>query len=192
MVTEGATGGRRIAPSGLADLRPWSRPIRAWLADPVVVLNAIRVWVEYHAQKALGRRRRDSPPPGRMLAADGRVDPRAIVTKLQVHSDRVNVTLDQMSGASWLNTKDQRDLRAGRNDRERYMTILTIPARLKSTGIEMRLVVDDGFEPAKVILVWSVSCSEPTSYTPPARGASLPLKEIAARRGSAVPTSRDS
>ena len=32
---------------------------------------------------------------------------RAMVTKVQVHSDRVDVTLDQMGVALWLNAKDQ-------------------------------------------------------------------------------------
>ena len=32
---------------------------------------------------------------------------RAMVTKVQVHSDRVDVTLDQMGLALWLNAKDQ-------------------------------------------------------------------------------------
>ena len=75
----------------------------------------------------------------------------AVVTKVQVHSDRIDVTLDQLGVALWLNAKDQRQsAHPGGDDREQHLTVLTIPARLKRTGIEMRMVVDDGSEPAKV------------------------------------------
>ena len=110
---------------------------------------------------------------------------RAIVTKVQVHSDRVDVTLDQMGVALWLNAKDQpQPVRAGGDDRERYLTVLTIPARLKRTGIEMRLVVDDGSEPANVdpvlvrLLLRAHAIRARLLEEP-----SLPLKEIAAEEG---------
>ena len=110
---------------------------------------------------------------------------RALVTKVQVHSDRVDVTLDQMGVALWLNAKDQpRPIRAGGNDRERYLTVLTIPARLKRTGIEMRMVVEDGSEPANVdpglvrLLLRAHAIRARLLEEP-----SLPLKEIAAEEG---------
>ena len=108
-----------------------------------------------------------------------------MVTKVQVHSDRVDVTLDQMGVALWLNAKDRaRPIRDGGNDRERYLTVLTIPARLKRTGIEMRMVVEDGSETANVdpglvrlllraLIIRARLLEEP----------SLPLKEIAAEEG---------
>ena len=87
--------------------------------------------------------------------------------------------------AEWLNAKDQsRPIRTGGNSRERYLTLLTIPARLKRTGIEMRMVVDDGSEPG--------SRSRPGPYFFSGAHAihvrlleepSLPLKEIAAEEG---------
>jgi site-specific DNA recombinase len=109
----------------------------------------------------------------------------AMVTRVQVHSDRVDVTLDQMGVALWLNAKDQpRPIRAGGNDHERYLTVLTIPARLKRTGIEMRLVVDDGSEPANVdpglvrLLLRAHAIRNRLLEEP-----SLPLKEIATAEG---------
>jgi hypothetical protein len=109
----------------------------------------------------------------------------AVVTRVQVHSDRVEVTLDQMGVAMWLNAKDQpRPIRAGGTDRERHPTVLTIPARLKRTGIEMKLVVDDGSEPANVdsvlvrLLVRAHAIRTRLLEEP-----SLPLKEIAAEEG---------
>jgi len=76
---------------------------------------------------------------------------RAVVTRVQVHSDQVDLTLDQMGVALWLNAKDkQQPTHPSRYDRERHLTVLMIRARLKRTGIEMRIVVDDGSEPANV------------------------------------------
>ena len=109
----------------------------------------------------------------------------AMVTKVQVHSDRIDVTLDQMGVALWLNAKDQRQpAHPGGDDREQHLTVLTIPARLKRTGIEMRMVVDDGSEPANVdpvlvrLLVRAHAIRARLLEDP-----SLPLKEIAAEEG---------
>jgi hypothetical protein len=57
-----------------------------------------------------------------------------------------------MGVALWLNAKadKQQPVRPDGYDRERHLTVLTIRARLKRTGIEMRMVVDDGSEPANV------------------------------------------
>ena len=81
--------------------------------------------------------------------------------------------------------KDQQQpAHAGGNDRERHPTVLTIPARLKRTGIEMRLVVEDGSEPANVdpvlvrLLVRAHAIRSRLLEEP-----SLPLKEIAAEEG---------
>jgi hypothetical protein len=56
-----------------------------------------------------------------------------------------------MGVALWLNAKDkQQPTHPSRYDREGHLTVLTIRARLKRTGIEMRIVVEDGSEPANV------------------------------------------
>jgi site-specific DNA recombinase len=54
--------------------------------------------------------------------------------------------------ALWLNAKADKQPPAlpGEYDRQQHLTVLTIRARLKRTGIEMRMVVDDGSEPANV------------------------------------------
>jgi hypothetical protein len=110
---------------------------------------------------------------------------RAIVTRVRVHSDRIEVTLDQMGAALWLNAKDQeRPIHAGGDDRERYLTVVTIPAQLKRTGIEMKMVVDDGSEPANlnsalVRLLLRAHVIRARLLEEP----SLPLKEIAAEQG---------
>jgi DNA invertase Pin-like site-specific DNA recombinase len=161
--------------------------IRTWLADPVAVLNAVQCC---GPDAAAHKRLLDEA--SRLAASWKELDAeqlRAIlgdmVTKVQVHSDRVDVTLDQMGVALWLNAKDQpRHIRAGGNDRERYLTVLTIPARLKRTGIEMRLVVNDGSEPANVDpglirLLLRAHVIRARLLEEP----SLPLREIAAEEG---------
>ena len=161
--------------------------IRAWLADPVAVLNAVqcrgpdavaqKTLLDEAARLAAGWQDLDVEQLRALL--------RAMVTKVQVHSDRIDVTLDQMGVALWLNAKDQRQsAHAGGDDREQHLTVLTIRARLKRTGIEMRMVVDDGSEPANVdpvlvrLLLRAHAIRVRLLEEP-----SLPLKEIAAEEG---------
>jgi len=161
--------------------------IHAWLADPVVVLNAIQCrGSDAASQKRLMDDAARLAAAWLDLAAERlRAILRAVVTRVQVHPDRVDVTLDQMGVASWLNNKDQpRPIHVGGDDREQYLTVLTIPARLKRTGIEMRLVVDDGSEPAKVDpglvrLILRAHAIRARLLAEP----SLTLKEIAAEQG---------
>ena len=83
--------------------------IRAWLADPVAVLNAVQCCgADAVAQKTL------LDEAARLAAGWQDLDAEhlraillAMVTKVQVHSDRIDVTLDQMGVALWLNAKDQ-------------------------------------------------------------------------------------
>jgi site-specific DNA recombinase len=161
--------------------------IRAWLADPVGVLNAIQCrGSEAVAQKRLLEEAARLATSWQDLGAERlRAILRAMVTKVQVHSDRVDVMLDQMGVALWLNAKGQpKPIHAGQDERERYLTVLTIPARLKRTGIEMRLVVEDGSEPANVdsglvrLLLRAHAIRTRLLEEP-----SLPLKQIAAEQG---------
>jgi hypothetical protein len=109
-----------------------------------------------------------------------------MVTKVQVHSDRIDVTLDQMGVALWLNAEVDKPQSAhpARCDREQHLIVLTIRARLKRTGIEMRMVVDDGSEPANVdpVLVRLLVRAH-AIRTRLLQDPSLTLKEIAAEEG---------
>jgi site-specific DNA recombinase len=162
--------------------------IRAWLADPVAVLNAVecsgpdavtqKTLLDKAARLAAGWQDLDAERLRALLLA--------VVTKVQVHSDRIDVTLDEMGGALWLNAKadKQQPPCPGGYDRERHLTVLTIRARLKRTGIEMRMVVDDGSEPANVdpvlvrLLVRAHAIRARLLQDP-----SLTLKEIAVEEG---------
>jgi site-specific DNA recombinase len=84
----------------------------------------------------------------------------------------------------WLDAKHQpQSARAGRDECERNLTVLTIAARLKRTGIEMRMVIEDGSEPANVdpglrLLLRAHAIRDRLLEEP-----SLPVKEIAAEEG---------
>jgi hypothetical protein len=161
--------------------------IRAWLADPVAVLNA----VQCHGPDAIAQKRL-LDEAARLAASWQDLDAEhlralllAVLTKVQVHSDRIDVTLDQMGVALWLNAQDQQQpAHPGGYDLERHPTVLTIRARLKRTGIEMRMVVDSDSEPANVdpvlvrLLVRAHAIRARLLQDP-----SLTLREIAAEEG---------
>ena len=166
--------------------------IRAWLADPVAVLNAVqccrpdgvaqKTLLEEAARLAAGWQHLDAEHLRALLFA--------VVTKVQVHSDRIDVTLDQMGVALWLNAKadKQQPAHAGGYDRERHLQVLTIRARLKRTGIEMRMVVDDGSEAAKVDLVLvRLIVRAHAIRARLLQDPSLTLREIAAEEGVGGP-----
>jgi site-specific DNA recombinase len=162
--------------------------IRAWLGDPVAVLNAVQCdGPDAVAQKSLLDEAARLAGSWQELDVEQlRAIVRAVVTGVQVHSDRVDVTLDQMGVALWLNAKaDRQQLTHPSGDaREQHLTVLTIPARLKRTGIEMRMVIDDGSEPARIdpvlvrLLLRAHAIRARLLEEP-----SLPLKEIAAEEG---------
>jgi hypothetical protein len=161
--------------------------LHAWFADPVAVLNAVQcLGPDAVAHKRL------LDEAARLAASWQELDAErlrailcAVLTRVQVRSDRVEVTLDQRGVASWLNGKDQQQPahQSGDED-ERHLTVLAIPARLKRTGIEMRLVVEDGSEPANVdtglvrLLIRAHAIRIRLVEEP-----SLTLKEIAAEEG---------
>jgi site-specific DNA recombinase len=162
--------------------------IREWLADPVAVLNAVQCHgPDAVAQKVLLEEAARFVASWQDLDAERlRAILRAVVTRVQVHFDRVEVNLDQKGVALWLKSKEeqQQPAYAGGDDRERHLTILTIPARLRRTGIEMRMVVDDGSEqvkvdPVLVRLLFRAHAIRARLLEEP----SLSLKEIASEEG---------
>jgi len=160
--------------------------VRAWLADPVAVLNALpSCESDVVAQKRLlGEAARLAASWQALGAERLRAILRATVRKVQVHGDRVEVTLDQRAAALWLAKDQKQPAQASGGDREQYSTVLTIPARLKRAGIGMRLVVEDGSEPANVdaalvrLLLRAHAIRARVIEEP-----GLPLKQFAAEEG---------
>jgi DNA invertase Pin-like site-specific DNA recombinase len=124
------------------------RRIRDWLADSTAILETVQsVTPDVPAQKPLLDRAR--------IIAEGTIDDlqafvRSSLVRAQVHADRVDVTLDKSRVYRWLGEVAEQDaaIRRGSSETDRQDTTLSIPARLKRTGKEMRLVLDDGSEPA--------------------------------------------
>jgi site-specific DNA recombinase len=162
--------------------------LRAWLADPVAVLNAVRCrGPDAVSQKTLLDEAARFAADWEDLDAEHlRTLLLAVVTQVQVHSDRIDVTLDQVGIALWLDAKADQPQPV--RDRERHLTVLAIRARLKRTGIEMRMVVDDGTEPANVDPV--LLCLLVRAHAIRARlfqDPSLTLREIGAEEGVGGP-----
>ena len=67
---------------------------------------------------------------------------RSSIVRVQVHADRIDIMLDQYQACRYL------DETAKQPEANRPVTMLSIPARLKRTGKEMRIIVGDGSDPA--------------------------------------------
>ena len=111
--------------------------IRAWLADPVAVLNAVQCCdPDAVAQKTLlNEAARLAARWHDLGAEDLRALLLAFITRVQVHSDRIDVTLDQMGLALCLGAEPDKRQPAYPGGREQHLMILTVRARLKRTGI---------------------------------------------------------
>jgi site-specific DNA recombinase len=71
------------------------------------------------------------------------------IVRVQVHVDRIDILLERDRVRRCLdNTAKQTEpIDNGQPEANRPVTVLSIPARLKRTGKEMRIIVDDGSEP---------------------------------------------
>ncbi len=75
---------------------------------------------------------------------------RSSIVRVQVHADRIDITLDQDRVCRWLDeTAEQTEpIEKNQSEADRQVTMLSIPARLKRAGKEMKIIVDGGSEPA--------------------------------------------
>jgi site-specific DNA recombinase len=138
--------GQRIPAIALESLV--ARRIRNGLADPAAILQVNRhAAADAVTQKRLVERARHVATGD----SDGlRAFIRSTVLRVQVHMDRIEIVLDQDHVCRCLdeNTQNAGSIARAASEADRQMTTLSIPARLKRTGKEMRIVVDDGSEPA--------------------------------------------
>jgi site-specific DNA recombinase len=140
----GKTEGQRIPAIALEALVV--RRIRDWLSDPAAVLEALQhVAPDAAEQKRLVERASN-------VAAD-KIDAfhtftRSSIVRVQVHMDRIDITVDQDQVYRCLGEEGATPTREPQSEAARLATTLHIPARLKRAGKEMRLIVDDGSETA--------------------------------------------
>jgi len=142
----GKTDGQRIPAVALESLVV--RRIRDWLADPAAILEAVHdAAPDATAQKRIAERARH--------VAAGKIDAlhafiRSSIVRIQVHLDRIDITLDQhqVYGCLGQAAEGTPPARQPKSEAARGDITLTIPARLRRAGKEMRLIVEDGSEPA--------------------------------------------
>jgi len=120
------------------------RRVRGWLGDPAGILHAIRhAAFDALTQKRLIERARDFAKQDHVPGIEGlRAFMRSSIVRVQVHADRIDIMLDQYQACRYL------DETATQPEANRPVTMLSIPARLKRTGKEMRIIVGDGSDPA--------------------------------------------
>jgi site-specific DNA recombinase len=142
--------GQRVPAAALESLVV--RRIRGWLADPASILQAIQhAASDAVTQKRLIERARDLAKQDLHLGIEGlRAFMRASIVRVQVHADRIDIMLDQDQVCQCLDetAKQTEPSEKTPTEANRQVTTVSIPARLKRTGKEMRIIVDDGSEPA--------------------------------------------
>jgi site-specific DNA recombinase len=142
------TEGQRIPAAALESLVV--RRMRGWLADPASILQAIQQAAsDAVTQKRLIERARDLAKQDHDRGIEGlREFMRASIVRVQVHADRIDIILDQDQLYRCLDetAKQTEPIEKTRSETNHQVTTLSIPARLKRTGKEMRIIVDDGSE----------------------------------------------
>jgi site-specific DNA recombinase len=128
------------------------RRIRGWLADPVAILDVVQSSAPDAAkQKRLIERAEHHAAAWHDLRTNElRTFMLSIVARIEIHADRIDISLDQDRLARWLNG-DNHEIEPSlktRSEADRHLLALTIPARLKRTGKELKIIVEDGSDPA--------------------------------------------
>ena len=74
----------------------------------------------------------------------------SIAARIQVHADRIDISLNPIRLARWLGRTDghAEPTAETQSDTDGHDVTLTIPARLKRAGKEMKILVEDGSNPA--------------------------------------------
>jgi hypothetical protein len=128
--------------------------IRAWLSDPRAVLEG----VGYGAFSATDQSELIAAAGLAAESLDG-VNPQeqrkflqTVVTRVQVHADRVDILIDRKKlEAAFAQAASPDDAPPrGDVDQDEPELILSVPARLKRTGMELRMVIDGAARPAMI------------------------------------------
>ena len=158
LLTDGAkagTRGQRIPAVSLEALV--ARRIRNWLGDGAGILDAIH----HHVPDGIAQERIVGGA-ARLGAAWQGLPPDevrglllSICHRVQVHADRVEVTINPLALVRRFEPQTAAVAADGTtanapSEAEALQFVLTISARLRRAGIEMRMVVDDGSEPATI------------------------------------------
>ena len=107
-----------------------------WLADPAAVLNAIKISTSDAAQQGRFIESAKHHAAKWLPADEIRTFIRAIVTRIQIHANRIDISLDQDRITTWLDGgHDAVQLSANsRPDPNARVLTLTIHAQLRRAG----------------------------------------------------------
>jgi site-specific DNA recombinase len=139
------TEGQRIPAVALESLLV--RRIRDWFSDAAAIHKLVQQDTPNAAtQKLLIEHAKD--------IAAGEIDDlyafmRSSIVRIQVHVDRIDITLDQDGVRAHIDGVTRKVEPSGKTETEatRQVITLSIPACLKRTGKEMRIIVSDGSQP---------------------------------------------
>ena len=142
--------GQRIPASGLEALVICR--IHNWLGDRAAMLDII----QSHTSDATIQKRlmvgleQCLATWAQLKADDVRKLMLSIVTRIQVHADRIDIFLNPISLVRWFGRTDSQaePIAAIQSDTEGPFMTLTIPARLKRVGKEMKILIEDGSDSA--------------------------------------------
>jgi hypothetical protein len=141
--------GQRIPAAALEALV--THRIRDWLADPAGVFQAVQdVTPDAGNQKRLIERTKHCAAMWQDLKPnDRRALLGAIVARVQVFADRIDIIVDRAQVALWL-MGDHHESKPGARASKSVglLLTLTVPARLRRAGKEMRIVLEDGSDSA--------------------------------------------
>jgi len=142
--------GQRIPAAALEALV--THRIRDWLADPAGVFQAVEdVTPDAGNQKRLIERTKHAAAMWQDLKPnDRRALLGAIVARVQVFADRIVIIVDRMQATLWLmgNHDESRPRARASAESAGLLLTLTVPARLRRAGKEMRIVLEDGSDSA--------------------------------------------
>jgi DNA invertase Pin-like site-specific DNA recombinase len=141
--------GQRIPATTLEALV--TRRIRDWLADPTSILDIVqRQIADATTQKNLMKQaKRYAASWDEYSSTDVRKFIITVVARIQVHADRIEISLNQGRLVQWLDDPNNQaePIADSPSDPVGDLMTLSIAARLRRAGIEMKLVVEDGSEP---------------------------------------------
>jgi DNA invertase Pin-like site-specific DNA recombinase len=160
-----------------------------WLIDGAAVLDAISGHIADGTvqQRAIAAARHLGKSLQDLRSDEARSLLLAICRRVQVLSDHIEVTIDKLGLMERLRPQSAEDEPPDAKplpSKDDATFVLTIPARLRRAGMEMRMVVDDGSEPARVdsglvrVLVRAVAIRDRLL-----NDHSLTLKDIAGLEG---------
>ena len=142
--------GQRIPASSLEALV--TRRIHGWFGDRAAMLDIIQSHTSDAATQKLlmvGLEQCVATWP-ELRADDVRKFMLSIAARIQVHADRIDISLNPIRLPRWLGRSDApaEPTAETQSDTDGHFVTLTIPARLKRAGKEMKIVVEDGSDPA--------------------------------------------